>query len=247
LPPGRPLPLYGGIDSGPRPAAREQVRASLESGVDPVLVAARVAAHLDALWSHTEALASPGDPRPACTRGCFHCCHGRVEATAPEVFLLARFLRERPDGERDARLARTADSLEGMDRDARHRAQVPCALLSRDGACSVYEARPHACRRAHSTDAAICAAVQRDPALDVRIPSAPVLKWNASSLVLGWLEGCAHAGRPPHHYELHAALRRALDDEDAEGRYLAGRDPFPAARTVAAEDLPALLGGPLAR
>jgi Putative zinc- or iron-chelating domain len=239
---GRSLPLYGGTDSGPRPAAREQVRALLDSGADPMLVAERVASNVDALWNHHAATASPGDPRPACARGCSHCCHGRVEATAPEVFLLARHLRARPDAVRDARIARTASSIQGIDRGARHRAQVPCALLDGDGACTVYEARPLACRRAHSTDASICAAVHRDPALDVRIPSAPALQWNASSLVLGWLEGLAHAGRPPHHYELHAALRIALEEHDAEALFLAGGDPLEGARSRAAEDLPEVLG-----
>jgi hypothetical protein len=122
------------------------VRASLEAGIDPVLVAERVAMNLDALWAHCAAVAAPGEALPACARGCSHCCHGRVEVTAPEVFLLARFLRRRPDAERDAHIARTAVSVQGMDRQARHQAKVPCALLDGDGTCSAYEARPLACR-----------------------------------------------------------------------------------------------------
>lgn len=238
----RSLPIYAGVDAGPRPEAREQVRSALEAGMDPVAVAERVGTHVDAVVTRWVAMDVPGEARPSCARGCSHCCHARVEVTAPEVFLLARFLREHPDTARDARVAETARALRGMDGRAHHLAQVRCALLDDEGACSVYASRPIACRRAHSTDASVCAAVHREPTLDVRIPVAPTLQWNVSSLVLGWLEGSAHAGRPPHHYELHAALRIALEDAGAEARFVAGEEPLRLARTRAAEDLTAVLG-----
>src|SRR5258708_6373537 len=219
---------------------REQVRNVLEAGVDPVTVDARVAANVDTLVTEWIAMDVPGEAKPACARGCAHCCHGRVEVTAPEVFLLARYLRAHPDDARDARIEATSRTIAGMDRRARHLAQVRCALLGEDDSCTAYAARPVACRRAHSTDAAVCAAVHREPTLDVRIPSAPSLEWNASSLVLGWLEGYALAGRSPDHYELHAALRIAMTTPDAEARFLGGdgEDPLRPARTTAAEDLP---------
>jgi Fe-S-cluster containining protein len=242
MPSRRSLPIYGGVDAGPRPDAREQVRNVLQAGVDPVIVAERVGTNVDALVAHWMTHDDSGDARPACARGCSHCCHQRVEVTAPEVFLLARALRAQPDAGRDARIAETAASLEGLDGRAYHLRQVPCALLGADGACTVYASRPIACRRQHSTDASVCAAVHRDPALDVRIPTARSLQWNVSALVLGWLEGSAHGGRPPNHYELHAALRIALHDDGAEAHFLAGEDPLRAARTRAAEELTVHLG-----
>ena len=238
----RSLPIYGGVDAGPRPDAREQVRNVLESGLDPGVVAERVGTNVDALVAHWMTHDDSGDAKPACARGCSHCCHQRVEVTAPEVFLLARALRADPDSERDALIASTAASIEGMDGRAYHLAQVRCALLGDDGACTVYAARPIACRRHHSTDASVCSAVHLDPALDVRIPTAASLQWNVQSLVLGWLEGLAHAGRAPHHYELHAALRIALHDPEAEAHVLAGEDPLRPARSRAAEELTVHLG-----
>jgi hypothetical protein len=239
---GRSLPIYGGLDAGPRPGAREQVQEALEGGTSPIAVAERVAASLDEVVSRWMTVDVPGEPRPACARGCSHCCHGRVEATAPEVFLLARYLRAHPDRNRDARIDSTARAVAAMDGRARLRARVPCALLGEDGSCTAYPARPLACRRAHSTDASVCAAVHADPTLEVRIPAAPSLQWNAASLVLGWLEGCVHSGRPPHHYELHAALRLAMADPGSEARFVAGEDPLGPSRTTAADDLPRLLG-----
>jgi Fe-S-cluster containining protein len=242
MPPRRSLPIYGGVDAGPRPDARDQVRNVLEAGVDPVTVAERVGANVDALWAHVVAGDDPGNARPACTRGCSHCCHQRVELTAPEVFVLARALRAHPDARRDALIAETAAAAEGLDGNAYHQRQIRCALLGADGACTAYDARPIACRRYHSTDVEICRAVHADPTLDIRIPTAHSLQWNLSALVLGWLEGLAHAGRPPHHYELHAALRIALASTDADARYLAGEDPLLPARSRNAADLPTLLG-----
>jgi uncharacterized protein len=218
------------------------VREALDGGADPMLVAASVEANLDALVAQHAALDVPGEGRPACARGCSDCCHTRVELTAPEVFLVARFLRAHPDPARDERVARTAKRLEGLDGRAYHLQQVRCALLGNDGACTVYPARPMACRRAHSTDASVCAAVHRDPTLEARIPFAHTLQWNASALVLGWLEGYALAGRTPHHYELHAALALADGDDDAETRFARGDDPLGAARTRDAEELARVLG-----
>ncbi|HEY3818804.1 MAG TPA: YkgJ family cysteine cluster protein [Polyangiaceae bacterium] len=242
MPTRRSLPIYGGVDGGPRPDAREQVRNVLEAGLDPVVVAERVGANVDALVAQWMAFDGSGNAKPACSRGCSHCCHQRVEVTAPEVFLLARFLRIRPDAKRDARVAATASAVEGLGGRAYLRRKAPCALLGEDGACTVYPARPMACRRHHSTDASVCEATLRDPASEVLVPVAPSLQWNVSALVLGWLEGLAHAGRPPHHYELHAALRLALDDPGAEARFLAGEDPLHPARSRDAAELPVHLG-----
>ena len=61
----RSLPIYGGADAGPRPEMREQVRNVLEAGVDPVTVAARVAANVDTLVAEWLAMDVPGEAKPA--------------------------------------------------------------------------------------------------------------------------------------------------------------------------------------
>jgi hypothetical protein len=74
------------------------------------------------------------------------------------------------------------------------------------------------------------------------IPQNATLAWNLASLVIGALEGYAHGGHAPHHHELHAALRSALDDDDFERRVLAGEDRLLSARSTDAASLPTLLG-----
>ena len=192
---------------------------SLLAGADPVALEERVAANLDALVAHVLALDVPGEAKPACARGCSYCCHGRVEVTAPEAFAIARLLRAKPDPVRDDRIAATAARLAPLDGRAHHAAQVPCSLLDGDGACTVYAVRPLACRRAHSTDAAVCAASSADPSLDVPIPAPPSLEWNLSRArprVDGRLLRTA-AARLHHTDELNGALHLALSATDAEG------------------------------
>lgn len=181
-------------------------------------------------------LGSPGGAAPACARGCSWCCHQRVDVTAPEVFALAAHVRaelEAPAIEKlRERLETTRRALDGLDAREHHLRRIPCALLGDDGACSVYSARPFACRRGHSTDADACRAAYEQPAAEgARIPDNPALSWNTAALVLGYREGYEHAGRPLDTYELNAALATALSDPTAEPRWFAGEDPLAAART----------------
>jgi Fe-S-cluster containining protein len=84
--------------------------------------------------------------------------HVTVTATAPEVFLVANALREKYKGDFETILYRVqaADqktrALSSMERAQK---RIPCALLE-DNACSIYTARPGACRGFVSTSAKAC-------------------------------------------------------------------------------------------
>jgi hypothetical protein len=238
----RALPVFGGHDAAPRRAAREAVADALTRGIDAAVVVEHVARGLEQM-TEAVAAAAPEEPRPACARGCADCCHQRVELTAPEVLALSRHLGALDDDRRAvlaARLDETATALAGLSSRDHHLRQIACALLDADGGCAVHAARPLACRRAHSIDAAACARAAREPAASVVIPHAPALAAHLSALVVGYLEGLAGAGVAPHHYELHAALRIALVLPEAElGAWIEALTP---ARTREASGLAALLG-----
>jgi Fe-S-cluster containining protein len=238
----RHLPmLYGGHDAGPRPETRARVYAALNRGLDPVIVAAHVAQGTSDVWTTCLARLPENEPKPACGVGCSYCCHQRVEATAPEVFLIARSLlgigaerldRVRVAAERHAVLSAREQFLQ----------QCECPFLDAGGACSIYEVRPMACRRAHSTDVEVCRKLTLEPSLDVRVPLSEALDWNTSALVLGYYEGLSHAGIPPHQYELVNAVVLALDSAEAETRWQRGEDVLAPALTRDASTLGALLG-----
>ena len=234
--------LYGGVDVGLRPETRAQVYAALTRGEDPVVVAEVVGRQLDACAEQLMLSVEPEVTKPACAKGCFSCCHSRVEVTAPEVFLLARGLVGVDASLVHEAIARVTTRVEGMNGRDYHLAQVRCALLDAAGACTVYGVRPLACRRAQSTDRGVCERAHRNPTLPLVIPSSAAFSWNLSAVTLGYYEGSAHAGYPPHLYELHAALRLALSLPNAEARFFSGEDLLAPACSHRADELPHLLG-----
>lgn len=161
----------------------------------------------------------------ACHKGCSHCCRTFVAVSAPQVFLLARFVRETRGAKFDEILGwvRTADALSrGLDSGARIAGQVPCGLLD-DDCCAVYDARPIVCRTMASVDPRPCRSSDPDgeqipvPAMYIHVRAAhDQCMWAA-------LRG---VGLPHCSYELNHALLVALEEPDAEGRWLDGEDVF---------------------
>jgi|SRR5579871_1452210 len=163
----------------------------------------------------------------ACAKGCAFCCHVSVTATAPEVFLAANALREKYKGNLETILYRVqaADqktrTLTSQERALR---RIPCALLE-DNACSIYAARPGACRGFVSTSAKACERgfngehnVQIDtPGVWIALRSAEKQALIAALTASDLLTRC---------YEFHHALRIALEKPDAELRWLKGEDIF---------------------
>ncbi len=99
------------------------------------------------------------DRKPDCQKGCSYCCHVFVEVTIPEVLAVAHYIRENFTRQEHEVVLQSIDAAiketEGMSREKRYDARVPCPLL-RDGSCSVYDARPLPCRSYHSFDVETC-------------------------------------------------------------------------------------------
>lgn len=159
-----------------------------------------------------------------CAPGCSHCCHLRVEAMAPEVFLLARRVRQWPEAAQAAlreRLQAHAAQARGLAM-AQHR--LPCPLLDGQGRCSAYAERPFMCRKLMSTDVQACARPEDGPRED------RVLFLKAAAVTYGAHKGYGRAKLPNAVHELGQALQRALDDPGAEARWFRGEavfDPLP--------------------
>ena len=166
----------------------------------------------------------------ACKCGCSYCCHLRVEIRPHEAFVLAQHIRTRLTPEEGARiLARIKENLApiaSLSREQHVRAGIPCALLE-ENACSVYEARPAACRKYHSVSVVVCRAAFNDT-------SAPLIgeieheqvRLAGNAVALGYAKGLEEAGYDAGLYELHYALYRALIDSKAEKRYRRGKRAF---------------------
>jgi len=155
-----------------------------------------------------------------CQKGCSHCCHNFVSASAPQIFRIARHIREMPD--RDLRLGKIRaadDTTRGIERSQRYLSRQPCALLE-GGGCSVYEHRPTACRGMASHDVTTC---------EKRVDG--VLTPPAYELLRGLIDFALAAALkvsdlPQQAYELNQGLRIVLEEADAEQRWLDGEDIF---------------------
>lgn len=106
---------------------------------------------------------SPGSGGIRCGKGCSHCCHEAVEIWPQEAALLVEAACAAGRALDRARLERqsryTVDTWRQQPV-----ADKACVFLGGDGACTVYESRPNACRKLLVvTDPALCDAGQRQP------------------------------------------------------------------------------------
>ena len=171
-------------------------------------------------------------PPTACGAGCDHCCHLPVEANAVEVMTLVQHLLETRD---EAGLAALRAALrahvavvEATPAAERIALRQPCPLLV-DHRCSVYEARPLACRAFHSADAEGCATALKteNARVGFRFPDKRrfAIASQASALLV---DGARGVGRDTASYNLGQALAIALESPDeTQARWDRGEAVFP--------------------
>lgn len=168
-------------------------------------------------------------PDIACHKGCATCCTIRVVATAPEVLLVARFLRSADGALKQAgidlmqRLATADVATRGCDERERVTLRCRCPYIDK-GACVIYPVRPLACRGHASYDKRACvdAASGRLDEIPYSIPHMTM-----RSLIQNAMQSALRdAGYAWAAYELNHSLSIALADEDCEAAWLAGDDVF---------------------
>ena len=166
----------------------------------------------------------------ACCAGCSLCCSLRVDVHAHEVFFMAQHVRAHfTEAELAALLARlavhSAKVLPLTPYD--HATQNTVCPLLQDGRCSIYEVRPHSCRRHHSLDFAACQFTYDHPT-DLEAPAAhdrELFKTLTAGL-LDAAETYAQLGYDDTIYELGTALAEALDTPSSWQRWRDGKKAF---------------------
>ncbi|MBI3675756.1 MAG: YkgJ family cysteine cluster protein [Proteobacteria bacterium] len=163
---------------------------------------------------------NPKETGLACRKGCALCCRLTItSACAPEIFLIARHVRALPEQEREAKIASIRLAAEPAE-DGRMRS---CGLLV-NNSCSIYEKRPGACRAYTSMSLKDCEDADQGKPVNFARAEIPLRNRTAHSYALS---AALKALNLPHdYYEFRSALRMAIDNPDAEERWLAGEDVF---------------------
>ncbi len=162
--------------------------------------------------------------RVDCKKGCAHCCRVWVSATVPEVLFIAKLLRKRGNAATVEKVRAAHQSTKDYDIQTRSRHVHQCPLLSED-ICSIYEARPVACRFWASTNVMVCLRAFRQLSGE-NVPTPMRHLKSRGGYEMALVIALKHANLPHHYYEFNAALTRALEREDAESAWLGGEDVF---------------------
>lgn len=196
------------------------------------LAAAVMALACDAFDGNV-AIQSEDQPPLACAKGCASCCTLRVTATAPELLLIARFLRAtrsayaRAGIDLIARLREADAATRGLDETQRVALRQRCAFIVQ-GACAIYAVRPLACRGHASHDVRACvdaAAGRRD-----EVPFSGPHRLVRSLVQSALLAALDDAGLPWGLAELNEGLVALLDAAtDPDALWRDGGDPLAAA------------------
>ena len=174
---------------------------------------------------------APAEARAAvaCRPGCDACCHVPVGVQAHEVLIAARHVQTHfSPGDLEALLARAAShraAFAGRSIPERTALRTPCVLL-RDGACSIYAARPEACRSHHGNSAASCRAnlENGNEALDVFVPG---VRGRMFAVMLAIDQAVEESGFDDRAYDFGSALHEALTDSLCAVRWMRREAAFP--------------------
>lgn len=231
-----PIAFFNALHAGYTQAM--QRHAGRENLVDAVLSIA-----FDSFDGNVE-IQAEGQPAIACHKGCATCCTLRVTATAPEVLLIARYIKAtahllaQADIDLTRRVADADAVTRGLSEAERVKLRRRCAYIQ-NGVCVIYQVRPLACRGHASYDKKACveAAAGRADAVPISEPHQVVRSIVQTSMQSAMRD----AGYAWASYELNHALMIALQNPDAAAQWLSGDDVFADARVqeVAADEMAA--------
>ncbi len=179
------------------PAGRLTTALDVPTGFVPITAIVPVARRLgEEAMQLEERLAKDTGRTISCRMGCAACCRMMVPVSPPEAFALSLYMEQLPDERRGrltarltetkalleqqgllARLREVADAsqpLQDEQLDPINRAyyalRLPCPFLENE-MCSIYEARPAACRELLVTSPAeLCADIEGNPVRALPVP-----------------------------------------------------------------------------
>lgn len=223
-------------DSGPASffrAATEAFGATISARQKHIDLVAGLCAQAFDLFERNVAIQAEGTPQIACKGECAACCRLRVVTTAPEIFLLARFVEANAQAFEargtmlSQRIISIALSVGNLDEAGRMAAKRECPFIESD-LCLAYRLRPLACRGHAALDRRACVSVAAGGEGDASV-STPHLV--VRSLVQSaMMNGMRKAGLAWGLYELTRGVKTAISAQSALDAWLGGGDPLAEAK-----------------
>lgn len=175
------------------------------------------------------AIQAEGGPALACAGECAACCRLRVVVTAPEAFLIARFIAVNNEAlvargvDLPRRIAEAADQVGGLSEAERMAARRGCPFIEGE-LCLAYRLRPLACRGHAAFDREACgeAAAGKNVEAAISTPHLVVRSLTQNAM----MSALRTAGLAWGLYELNRVLGVALSDPRALEKWIAGGDPL---------------------
>ena len=174
-----------------------------------------------------EAQHQTGSPGLACQPGCAFCCMQPVGIALAELPPLVAFVCSRFESDDLADLQSALSAQWESTVALRDRASFRgmCAL-NRDGLCTVYEARPVACRGCHSFDVDACRKTYAEGSSESSIPFSLRRVGLGLALKFGQQAAFHRQGLGSAVYDLAGCLSHALAHPDSLERMLQGDQEF---------------------
>lgn len=199
----------------------------LAAGHDAEALIDRLANRAYDVFEDNVAIQTRSLPGLSCDKGCPSCCTLRVTATAPEIFLMARYIRlvdATPAGaalDLPNRIAEVHRATAGRGEQERMAQRAPCPLLLK-GVCVIHPVRSLACRGLASFDREACAEAVAGQNVEVPLSEA---HRDLRAIVQNALQSALRrAGLAWGLYELNQGLALALDAEDRRAAWARGGD-----------------------
>jgi Fe-S-cluster containining protein len=174
-------------------------------------------AAIDALNDSIVALAERQKIPVACHKGCQWCCHQAVYANSYELHFLSEKIKKRFSPEKISKWLEAAEakftSTSKMNEMEVSKYKTPCPLLE-NGACSVYEARPMACRIYLSTKLETCLEFYHHPENEHNYPALIDFPLQAGRMMNeGFMAALKEYGIETAEFKLEEGLRIVLKND----------------------------------
>lgn len=173
--------------------------------------------NIDVLNDSIVALAESQKIPVACHKGCQWCCHQAVYANSYELHFLSEKIKVRYSPEDILKLQERTETKfavsSKMSEEEVAKYKSPCPLLE-NGACSVYEARPMACRIYLSTKLETCLEFYRHPENELNYPALIEFPLHAGRMMNeGFMAALKEYGIDTAEFRLEAGLRIVLKND----------------------------------